>query len=53
MLKTTSEFDTVIYDIRYRKYIEDIINYGLIRYEKEFSSKYYGVPFLSYMNSIK
>ncbi|HID0814803.1 DEAD/DEAH box helicase [Clostridium botulinum] len=45
MLKTTSEFDTVIYDIRYRKYIEDIINYGLIRYEKEFSSKYYGVPF--------
>ena len=30
---------------KYRIYIEDIINYGLIRYEKEFGSKYYGVPF--------
>ncbi len=46
ILKTTSEFDAIIYDVRYRKYIEDIINYGLIRYEKEFSSNYYGVPFL-------
>lgn len=28
----------------YRKYIEDIITYGIFRYEKEFKSKYYGVP---------
>jgi len=26
-------------------YIEDVINYALIRYEKEFESNYYGVPF--------
>jgi superfamily II DNA or RNA helicase len=28
----------------YRKYIEDIITYGIFRYEKEFKSEYYGVP---------
>ncbi|MBE6069377.1 MAG: DUF3427 domain-containing protein [Clostridium lundense] len=26
-------------------YIEDIINYGLVRYEKEFGNTYYDVPF--------
>lgn len=38
-------FKKLIHNGEYRKYIEDIINYGLIRYEKEFSNKYYGVPF--------
>jgi superfamily II DNA or RNA helicase len=28
----------------YRKYIEDIITYGIFRYEKEFKGEYYGVP---------
>ncbi|MCL6571960.1 MAG: DEAD/DEAH box helicase [Bacillus sp. (in: Bacteria)] len=28
----------------YRKYIEDIITYGIFRYEKEFRGDYYGVP---------
>ncbi|MGL6104560.1 DUF3427 domain-containing protein, partial [Romboutsia sp.] len=29
----------------YRKYLEDVINYGIFRYEKEFKEEYYGVPF--------
>ncbi|MBV4436320.1 DEAD/DEAH box helicase [Clostridium tyrobutyricum] len=41
----TWDFKKIIYNNEYRKYIEDIINYGLIRYEKEFFYKYYGVPF--------
>lgn len=28
----------------YRKYIEDIVSYGIFRYEKEFEKEYYGVP---------
>jgi superfamily II DNA or RNA helicase len=28
----------------YKKYIEDIINYGIFRYEKEFKGAYYGIP---------
>ncbi|WP_407647091.1 DEAD/DEAH box helicase [Clostridium aromativorans] len=39
------DFKKLTHNREYRKYIEDIINYGLIRYEKEFSNKYYGVPF--------
>jgi hypothetical protein len=44
-LSSTWDFKKVIYDKKYRKYIEDIINYGLISYEKRFGSKYYGIPF--------
>jgi hypothetical protein len=29
----------------YRKFIEDIITYGIFRYEKEFKAEYYGVPY--------
>jgi len=39
-------FKKLMHNSEYRKYIEDIVNYGLIRYEKEFSNKYYGIPFL-------
>ncbi len=28
----------------YRKYIEDVVHYGIFRYEKEFKKEYYGVP---------
>lgn len=45
VLKSTDEFLTVINNKKYKVYIEDIINYGLIRYEKEFGDTYYGVPF--------
>ena len=45
VLTSTWDFKTVIHNEKYRTYIEDVINYALIRYEKEFESKYYGVPF--------
>ncbi|MHC6180919.1 DEAD/DEAH box helicase [Clostridium sp. JNZ X4-2] len=44
-LYSTWNFKKIIYNGECRKYIEDIVNYGIIRYEKEFSNKYYGVPF--------
>jgi superfamily II DNA or RNA helicase/HKD family nuclease len=45
VLRSTWDFKKIIHDKRYRTYIEDVINYGLIRYEKEFGSDYYGIPF--------
>ncbi|MCB2357049.1 DEAD/DEAH box helicase [Clostridium estertheticum] len=45
ILSSTWDFKTVVHNEKYRIYIEDVINYALIRYEKEFESKYYGVPF--------
>ena len=45
VLSCTWDFKKVIQNKKYRVYIEDVINYALIRYEKEFESKYYGVPF--------
>lgn len=45
VLHCTWNFKKVIQNKKYRVYIEDVINYALIRYEKEFGSKYYGVPF--------
>ncbi|KEH97124.1 DNA repair helicase [Clostridium botulinum C/D str. BKT12695] len=46
ILTITEEFKNIMNDKKYRVYIEDVINYGIIRYEKEFGEKYYGVPFL-------
>lgn len=45
VLGSTWEFKKIVHDKRYSPYIEDVINYGLIRYEKELGSEYYGVPF--------
>lgn len=45
ILSTTWDFKKIVQNKKYRIYIEDVINYALIRYEKEFESKYYGVPF--------
>lgn len=45
VLNSTWDFKKIIQNKKYRIYIEDVINYALIRYEKEFESKYYGVPF--------
>lgn len=45
ILKTTWNFKKIIQNKKYRIYIEDVVNYALIRYEKEFGNKYYGVPF--------
>lgn len=46
ILTVTDEFKNIINNKKYRVYIEDVINYGIIRYEKEFGEEYYGVPFL-------
>ncbi|GAA0076044.1 DUF3427 domain-containing protein [Clostridium sp. CTA-5] len=46
VLKATWNFKKVVNDKKYSMYIEDVINYALIRYEKEFESQYYGMPFL-------
>ncbi|MDQ1147736.1 superfamily II DNA or RNA helicase/HKD family nuclease [Bacillus sp. SORGH_AS 510] len=40
----TSLFNGLLSNQDYRKFIEDIITYGIFRYEKEFKSEYYGVP---------
>lgn len=45
ILSITWDFKKIVQNKKYRIYIEDVINYALIRYEKEFESKYYGVPF--------
>jgi superfamily II DNA or RNA helicase/HKD family nuclease len=34
----------VLENKEFKKYIEDIINYGIFRYEKEFGETFYGVP---------
>ncbi|MFL0196229.1 DEAD/DEAH box helicase [Clostridium sp. WILCCON 0269] len=53
ILSCTWKFKKVIHNKEYRCYIEDIINYALIRYEKKFSSNYYGVPFLKLYEQYK
>lgn len=40
----TSLFSSLLKKLEYRKFIEDIISYGIFRYEKEFKNEYYGVP---------
>lgn len=41
----TQAFIHLIEQPVYRVYMEDILNYGLIRYEKEFGDAHYGLPF--------
>jgi uncharacterized protein YbcV (DUF1398 family) len=43
-LVKTQIFKELLEHKEYRKYIEDIITYGIFRYEKEFRGDYYGVP---------
>ncbi|WP_434797355.1 DEAD/DEAH box helicase [Terrisporobacter vanillatitrophus] len=49
----TDRFETIINKKEYRKYIEDAINYGIFRYEKEFQEEYYGLPFLKLYEQYK
>jgi len=44
-LTRTLAFEQMLQEERYRIYIEDVIHYGLIRYEKEFGTVNYGMPF--------
>lgn len=52
-LYRTDRFEAVINKKEYKKYIEDAINYGIFRYEKEFQEEYYGVPFLKLYEQYK
>ncbi|MGE7092903.1 DEAD/DEAH box helicase [Lysinibacillus sp. NPDC048646] len=40
----TPLFNSLLNKAEYLNYIEDIILYGIIRYEKEFGIEYYGIP---------
>ncbi|RDU38144.1 DUF3427 domain-containing protein [Neobacillus piezotolerans] len=44
ILTKTPVFESILAAEEYRKYIEDIVMYGIFRYEKEFKNEYYGVP---------
>ena len=46
VLRVTLNFKKLIINRKFQIYIEDVINYALIRYEKEMGSGYYGVPFI-------
>lgn len=52
-LYRSDRFEAIINKKEYRKYIEDAINYGIFRYEKEFKEEYYGVPFLKLYEQYK
>ncbi|GIN88216.1 DNA repair helicase [Heyndrickxia sporothermodurans] len=43
-LVKTFLFKELLKNEEQRKYIEDIVTYGIFRYEKEFKEEYYGVP---------
>jgi len=43
-LVKTKTFSELLQHADYRKYIVDVISYGIFRYEKEFRSDYYGMP---------
>ncbi len=45
ILIKTLQFMSVLKNRRYKEIIEDVINYGLITYEKQFGSENYGIPF--------
>jgi uncharacterized protein YbcV (DUF1398 family) len=43
-LVKTQLMESLLQNEEYQRYFEDIINYGIFRYEKEFKEEYYGVP---------
>ena len=43
-LVKTDAFIRVLEDAEFKKYIEDVLNYGIYRYEKEYKHENYGVP---------
>lgn len=43
-LTKSNLFSTLLQNEEYYRYIEDVITYGIFRYEKEFRSGFYGVP---------
>ncbi|MFC4559736.1 DEAD/DEAH box helicase [Virgibacillus kekensis] len=45
-LSKSLTFDELLRNPPYRRYIKDVIEYGMFRYEREFGKEYYGVPHL-------
>ncbi|MFD1359862.1 DEAD/DEAH box helicase [Fictibacillus halophilus] len=43
-LSKTELFKRVLENDEYKKFLEDIVAYGIFRYEKEYKEEYYGVP---------
>ncbi|MDP4087519.1 MAG: DUF3427 domain-containing protein, partial [Bacillota bacterium] len=43
-LVKSSLLEELLKNMEYNQYIEDIVTYGIFRYEKEFRNKYYGIP---------
>ncbi|MGL4656801.1 MAG: DEAD/DEAH box helicase [Sarcina sp.] len=50
-VELADEIGSVVKNEKYRLYINDCINYGLLRYEREFGEKNYGNPFLKLYSS--
>ncbi|MHC0037949.1 DEAD/DEAH box helicase [Pseudoneobacillus sp. C159] len=44
VLRKTLVFGKILENADYKKFIVDVINYAIFRYEKEYKSEYYGVP---------
>ncbi|RSL33998.1 DUF3427 domain-containing protein [Salibacterium salarium] len=44
ILHKTSLFSNLLDNEEYRKFIEDVLTYGIFRYEREYGDKYYGIP---------
>lgn len=44
VLRKTAAYQELSTNETYKKYLEDVILYGIFRYEKEFKEAYYGVP---------
>lgn len=49
-ISLSEEFINILKNKKFKLYIEDVINYGLLRYEKDYGEKYYGVPFFRLYN---
>ncbi|MFZ7942790.1 DEAD/DEAH box helicase [Neobacillus sp. 19] len=44
ILTKTDSLTKLLENEEYRKFVDDIITYGIFRYEKDFKREYYGVP---------
>lgn len=45
ILRGTLNFKKILKNQNCKGYIEDVINYGILRYERDMGSEYYGIPF--------
>ncbi|WP_153465473.1 DEAD/DEAH box helicase [Sediminibacillus terrae] len=43
-LQKTTLFNELLFNEEYKEYIQDVIEYGIFRYEREYKDSYYGIP---------